>query len=72
MDKFDEMMSEAVTQMGVLIKRPVENSESGMHDALACAFRKTYSCGATAVMLMSQWMWAHCEKRYHSNGSKAQ
>lgn len=68
MNKFDEMMKEAATHMGILCEDPIENTEQGVHDALACVFHNG-SCNdkAKAVMIAAQWMWAHCEKTYHES-----
>lgn len=67
MNKFDEMMKEAATQMGILCECPIKNTEDGMHEALAYVLHDG-SCNdkAEAVMIAARWMWAHCEKRYHS------
>jgi hypothetical protein len=71
MDKFAKMMEEAITHLSILCGCNVENSESGVHDALEKVFAKgSYGDGAKAVMIVSQWMWAHCETRYHSNNEK--
>lgn len=72
MNKFDEMMKEAATQMSILCETPIENTDKGIHDGLAKVF-KCGSCNdkAKAVMIASQWMWAHCEKAYHSSSPVA-
>ena len=67
MDKFDEMKKEAVTQMAILAEMNIEDSEDGICKALAKVFHHgSFKDGAKAVMIVSQWMWAHCEKWYHS------
>ena len=68
MDKFHEMKEKITTQLGILAEQPVENSTQGIHDALERVMREG-SCGdkAKAIMMVGQWMWAHCEEWYHSS-----
>lgn len=71
MDKFKKTKEEAVAHMAILCESPIENSERGIHDALACVFEKgSYSDGAKAVLIAAQWMWANCEETYHATSDK--
>jgi hypothetical protein len=71
MDKFDEMMKDAVTNLGILAERPVANDAESVCSALAHVFHHgSFNDGAKAVMIVSQFMWAHCEKSYHSSEEK--
>lgn len=67
MNKFDEMMKDAVAKMEALTRQTIDNTRKGMCDALAYAFKHASNCGekAQAVMIMDMWMWAYCEKWYH-------
>jgi len=66
MSMFEEFMKEAAEHLSDLVGYNVMNTHLGVHDALAYAMRHG-DCNekATAFMLVSQWMWADCEKRYH-------
>ncbi len=67
-DKFQHKMAEAVQQMSNLCNAPIENSPEGIHYALACAMKVgTPSDKATAVLVATRYMWAHCEYEYHSS-----
>ena len=73
MNKFDEMMKDAVSKMEALTRQTIDNTRKGMCDALAYAFKHASNCGekAQAVMIMDMWMWAYCEKWYHEGQEKA-
>lgn len=68
MDKFHEMKKDISVALGQLVQHPVENSHQGIHAGLAYALEHgTFEEGAEAVMMVGQWMWAHCEEWYHSS-----
>ena len=72
MTKFEEYKKEAHTQLEILCGCNFENSEQGVHDALEKVFAHgSYGDGAKAVMIVSRWMWAHCEDEYHSGAMMA-
>ena len=71
MDKFKKMKEEARTQLAILAETNIENSEAGICAAIERVFHYgSYKDGAKAVMIASQWMWAHCEECYHSAEAK--
>ena len=67
-EEFDEMMKDAVAKMEALTRQTIDNTRKGMCDALAYALKHATNCGekAQAAMIMDMWMWAYCEKWYHS------
>lgn len=70
MDKFKKMKEEAVTALSILCGCNVQNTHDGVQDALEKVFHHgSYKDGAQAVVLVSKWMWADCETRYHSNSN---
>lgn len=70
--EFEEMKKDAATNLGILAERPVADNPDSVCAALAHVFRHgSFNDGAKAVMLVSQFMWAHCEELYHgSNETK--
>ena len=71
MYKLTEMKKDAVTQLAILSEMNLEDSEPGVCAALEHVFHHgSYKDGAKAVMIVSQWMWANCEERYHSGEKK--
>ena len=66
-DKFAEMKEAAKLELAILAECNVDNTRDGVHDALAKVLEHgSYGDGAKAIMIVSQWMWADCEERYHA------
>ena len=70
MDKFKKMKEEALIALSNLCECNVQDTHDGVQNALEMVFQHgSYKDGAQGVMLVSQWMWADCEERYHAGMS---